>query len=92
MLNLYYLKTVDTVNKGENIKKSIVTVIRSHSNIDQTRVIKSSGLAMKIIKTENLLNNKTIYEGLSKMTIPSFCELIQNKDCFNNFENITITV
>jgi hypothetical protein len=47
---------------------------------------------MKIIKTEDLSNNQTIYEGLAKMMIPSFCELIQNKNCYNNFENITITV
>jgi hypothetical protein len=56
------------------------------------RIIKTSGLTMKIIKTEDLSNNQTIYEGLAKMMIPSFCELIQNKNCFNNFENITISV
>jgi hypothetical protein len=56
------------------------------------RIIKTSGLTMKIIKTEDLSNNQTIYEGLAKMMIPSFCELIQKNDCFRNFENITITV
>ena len=56
------------------------------------RIIKSSGLTMKIIKTENLSNNQTIYEGLTKISIPSFCDLIQNSDCLNSFENITITV
>jgi hypothetical protein len=80
------------VNKGEIIKKSIVIVIESHSNVGQTRVIKRNGLTMKIEKTEDLLNSKTIYEGLSKTIIPSFCELIQNKYCFNIFENITVTV
>ena len=87
-----YFKSVDTVNKGDFISKIIVSVVGTHSNIGQLRIIKTSGLTMKIVKTEDLTNNQTIYEGLAKMMIPSFCELIQNKDCFKNFENITLTV
>jgi hypothetical protein len=79
------------VNKGEIIKKSIVNVIGSHSNIGQTRDIKSNGLTIKIVKTEDLLNSKTFYEGLSKIIVPSFCSLL-TYSCFDFFENITITV
>ncbi len=79
------------MNKGEIIKKSIVNVIGSHSNIGQTRDIKSNGLTIKIVKTEDLLNSQTFYEGLSKLKVPSFCCLLTNS-CFDFFENITITV
>jgi hypothetical protein len=79
------------VNKGEIIKKSIVNVIGSHSNIGQTRDIKSNGLTIKIVKTEDLLNSKTFYEGLSKIIVPSFCSLL-TYSCLDFFENITITV
>jgi hypothetical protein len=79
------------VNKGEIIKKIIVNVIGSHSNIGQTRDIKSNGLTIKIVKTEDLLNSKTFYEGLSKIIVPSFCSLL-TYSCFDFFENITITV
>ena len=78
--------------KGENIKQIIVNVLGSHSNIDQTRVIKTSGFTMKINKTEDLSNGQTFYEGLSKIQLPSFCDLVNNVNCWNNFENITMTV
>ena len=78
--------------KGEYIKQRILNVIGSHSNIGQTRVIKSSGFTMKINKTEDLSNDQTFYEGLSKIKLPSFCDLVNNVNCWNNFKNITITV
>jgi hypothetical protein len=87
-----FLKTVDTWNKGENIKKIIAYIIASHSNIGQTRNIKNNGLTMKIFKTEDLSNIQILNEGLSKMKLPSFCDLVNNINCFNYFENITITV
>jgi hypothetical protein len=91
LLNKNYKKTVDTVDKGDVIKKSIVTVIESHSNVGQTRAIKSNGLTMKIEKTGDLFNSKTFYEGLSKLIVPSFCSLL-TYNCLDFFENITITV
>ena len=90
--NIKLFKTVDTMYKGENIKQIIVNVLGSHSNIDQTRVIKTSGFTMKINKTEDLSNGQTFYEGLSKIQLPSFCDLVNNENCWNNFENITMTV
>ena len=47
---------------------------------------------MKINKTEDLSNDQTFYEGLSKIKLPSFCDLVNNVNCWNNFKNITITV
>jgi hypothetical protein len=86
------LQSVDTVNKGEYIKLSIIDAISGHSNIDQTRIIKGVGLTMKILKTEDLSNSKLFYEGLTKINLPSFCDLIQNNNCLKTFENTTITV
>jgi hypothetical protein len=85
------LQSVDTVNKGEYIKLSIIDAISGHSNIDQTRIIKGAGLTMKILKTEDLSNNKLFYEGLT-INLPTFCDLIQNNNCLKTFENTTITV
>jgi hypothetical protein len=86
------LQSVDTVNKGEYIKLSIIDAISGHSNIDRTRIIKGVGLTMKILKTEDLSNSKLFYEGLTKINLPSFCDLIQNNNCLKTFENTTITV
>jgi hypothetical protein len=47
---------------------------------------------MKIVKTEDLTNIQILNEGLSKMKLPSFCDLVNNINCFNYFENITIMV
>ncbi len=80
------------MNKGEYIKLSITDAISSHSNIDQIRIIKGAGLTMKILKTEDLSNSKLFYEGLTKVNLPSFCDLIRNNDCLKTFENTTITV
>jgi hypothetical protein len=66
-------------------------VIGSHSNIGHKRVMKSNGLTIIIFKTEDLLNSQTFYEGLSKITVPSFCSLL-TYSCLDFFQNITITV
>ena len=46
---------------------------------------------MTLIKTENILNNQIIHEGLTKINLPSFCDLNTLQSCLD-YENITITV
>jgi hypothetical protein len=54
--------------------------------------MKGAGLTMKILKTEDLSNNKLFYESLTKINLLTFCDLIQNNNCLKTFENTTITV
>ena len=79
---------------GENVKQVIVNALTKHSNINQKRIILTSGYTMTVVKSENILNNsQLIYEGLTKALMPSFCNLIQynNNNC-PNYQNITIAV
>ena len=80
--------------KGEYMKQSVVSAIGNHLNTEQSKMIKSSGYTITILKTENLLNSQLVYEGFSKSNISSFCNLISDKNyqtCLN-YENITMTV
>jgi hypothetical protein len=72
------------VNKGEYIRKSLANAISSHSNIGQSRMIKTCGYTMTVTKTVNFSNPIAINEGLTKVDLPPLTDL--------NYENITITV
>ena len=76
------------------MKQSVVNAIGNHLNIEQNKMIKSSGYTMTILKTENLNKSQLVYEGFSKSNLQPFCNLISNKNyqtCLN-YENITMTV
>ena len=77
------------------MKQSVINAIGRHLNIDQTRNIKSSAYTLTVIKSENILNKtQIVYEGLTKVAVPSFCQLINKIDlqaCFA-YKNITMTV
>jgi hypothetical protein len=63
-----------------------------HSNIEQTRKIKTRSYTITISKTENVSNNQLVYEGLSKTNLPPFCTLIADYQSCIDYENITMAV
>ena len=87
---MYFLnKTVDSISKTETIKQTIQNAIGKHSNIDQKTQIKTNSLTMTMVKSSNVSNNSTIFEGLGKTNVPSVCKL--NPETCNN-ANITMAV
>ncbi len=77
------------------MKQSVIRAIGYHLNIEQSKMIKSSGYTITISKTENLFNSQLVYEGFSKLYLPSFCNLIsttKNYQTCLNYENITMAV
>ena len=91
---IFLLQSVDTVNRGEYIKSSVVKAIGKHSNINQQTQIKSAALTLTMVKQDQNNNNQTIYEGLGKSNVPSLCNLNPNNDpnACNNYKNVTMTV
>ena len=87
-------KSVDTENRAEYIKSSVVNAIGKHSNIDQKTQIKSASLTLTMVKQEDKKNNQTIYEGLGKSSVPSLCDLSPKNDpnACKNYKNVTMTV
>jgi hypothetical protein len=77
------------MNTAEYIRQCVAKAISSHSNIEQPRVIKTSGYTMTFLKTENFSNKLTINEGFTKVDLPSLNLTNQNISIIvSNFKNI----
>jgi hypothetical protein len=91
---VFFLKTVDTINKGEYMKQNVINAISKHSNIGQPTEIKTAACVMTIMKTEDTNSNMSLYEGLGKASVPSLCDMNLNNDpagC-KKYENVTMAV